>query len=603
MGAVCSTNGEDALHSQLKRATMPKCNDLHRPAPVVDTSAPTGQEDIVLDVHSWEAALVEHHLALRRFVSEWMESQEQLLSLGTRNVIDGAASSDHARSNTTASLAADGKGAYWTPMQKDDLLGSNPQKRRAAPLDADQEMIVVPHRSMDTPDSCQTSNDQEMDRVRTVRSQLSMLSMDSEGEQVARTLQWLESVSLYFEGVDARLQRRFPCPLLSRIEKSSAFSTICGLIILLNALTMAVSADYEMSKSFQQGPSEALHIIELTFVGIYTLELVIRIMVKKIGFFCVTWNWFDFIIVSVGWIEVVSYYLPSLSHLRLLRMLKMMKVMRVLRVMRSLREVRLLLNSLMGSVKALFWTIVIITGMNFMFGIYFVQSLSETRYDNLEAAHGGKEALEPEQLEAVLSPWSSVMTAMYTLFKVSTGGASWGDFSDELLQLGMQTFFVFLLYMALFMFVIINAVTAVFVASTEEYANKDADSIQNEQLLRKEQYMKHVSSLYQEMVGEQSGEEEVTQDVFLEHILDPRMVSFAHSLEIETSDLVQFFDVLSSKGEQGVNIDTFVDGCIRLRGAAKSKDVYDLLIHQQTLAKEVCSIRALIEQGMPRAQR
>jgi len=170
---------------------------------------------------------------------------------------------------------------------------------------------------------------------------------------------------------------------------------------------------------------------------------------------------------------------------------------------------------------------------------------------------------------------------MYTLFKVSTGGLSWGEVSDPL---------------------ILNAVTAVFVSSTEEYASKDSDSMLNGQLLRKEQYVKQIFSLYQEMVGDRSGEGEVSKSVFMKYIHDPRMISFASSLEIDNTDFEQFLDVLSSKGEHGIDLDTFVDGCIRLRGAAKSMDVYDLLIHQQSLAKEVEFIRSLLEKLTPRAQ-
>jgi hypothetical protein len=535
------------------------------------------------DVHPLDAALVEHNLALRKFVSEWIDSQEQLLSLGTRRVIDAcAASSTHASSNADVS-AADGSNFCRKPMQtKPRSLWS----QKLSPVVANHETHEVAEEPMDMSEEQQEEQQLEShngDGASTSATQ----------HRSSRTRPKLQHSSSRI--IDAT-ENRFDCPLIRRIESSSIFNTVCGLVIVLNAVTMAAAADYDM-RHFQQPGNQVLKIVEVVFVAIYTVEIATRIVARKLAFFQVAWSWFDIIIVSVGWIEVASAYLPSFTQLRLLRILKMVKVMRVLRVMRSFREVRLLLNSLMGSVKPMFWTMLIITGMNFMFGIYFVQSLATFRHDSWKT--GGR--IDAEQLGVLVGPWNSVMQAMYTLSKVSTGGLSWGDVSDPLLEMGWQTFAIFVFYMTLFMFVIFNAVTSVFVASTEEYAAKDSHSMLHEQLSNKDQYVMQVFSLYGDILGD-STSGEVTKSQFLNHIHDPRMSDFAKSLEIDTLDLEQFFDVLSLKGKRGVDLDTFVDGCIRLRGTAKSMDVYDLLIHQQSLAKEVDSIRYLLEQRVPKGQ-
>merc|ERR1711974_99235 len=133
----------------------------------------------------------------------------------------------------------------------------------------------------------------------------------------------------------------------------------------------------------------------------------------------------------------------------------MLKVMRVLRIMRGLREVRLLLNSLMGSVKPLIWTIVMIATINFMFGICFVQAAAGHRQDrwkdpsNLQRDGSIVESMETEEEKVLYQHWASVQEAMYTLFKVSTGGQSWGEVADPMLLVGGQNFAIFLLYMVL----------------------------------------------------------------------------------------------------------------------------------------------------------
>jgi len=203
--------------------------------------------------------------------------------------------------------------------------------------------------------------------------------------------------------------------------------------------------------------------------------------------------------------------------------------------------------------------------------------------------------LESEQLETLFEAWRSVPQAMYTLFKVSTGGVSWGEISDPLLHVpGLHIFAIFLAYIAFFMFVTTNAVTAIFVSSVEEYASKDLHTMMYDQLAAKEEYMKQVIPLFQEMDNDENGD--VTRTEFAKYISYPRMMAFATSLDINTMDLDQFFDVLSCRGEMSVDLDTFVDGCIRLRGSARSMDVMDVLIHQRSLAEQVCCIRSLLEQ-------
>merc|ERR1712160_76935 len=69
----------------------------------------------------------------------------------------------------------------------------------------------------------------------------------------------------------------------------------------------------------------------------------------------------------------------------------------------------------------------------------------------------------------------------------------------------------------------------------------------------------------------------ITYDEFIIALEDPSMVSFALEMGIDLPDIKQFFAVLSSNGQRGVDLETFVVGCIKLKGAAKSMDLMDLV--------------------------
>merc|ERR1719469_1414146 len=51
------------------------------------------------------------------------------------------------------------------------------------------------------------------------------------------------------------------------------------------------------------------------------------------------------------------------------------------------------------------------------------------------------------------------------------------------------------------------------------------------------------------------------------------------SIDIESQDLDQFFCILSSNGERPVDVETFVVGCIKLKGVARAMDMVDCLIN------------------------
>ena len=63
-----------------------------------------------------------------------------------------------------------------------------------------------------------------------------------------------------------------------------------------------------------------------------------------------------------------------------------------------------------------------------------------------------------------------------------------------------------------------------------------------------------------------------------EHMEDPALQAFATSLEIEVNDLEQFFSILSSGGKRQVDLESFVVACIKMRGSARSMDLFDLLL-------------------------
>merc|ERR1711918_290432 len=97
---------------------------------------------------------------------------------------------------------------------------------------------------------------------------------------------------------------------------------------------------------------------------------------------------------------------------------------------------------------------------------------------------------------------------------------------------------------------------------------------------RKEDYINKLQVFFDEI--DEDGNCEISYDEFIKHADSPHMHAFANSLEIDLTDAKQFFQVLSNNGHRPVDIETFVVGCIKLKGMARSMDLMDLVYsHKQ----------------------
>jgi hypothetical protein len=164
---------------------------------------------------------------------------------------------------------------------------------------------------------------------------------------------------------------------------------------------------------------------------------------------------------------------------------------------------------------------------------------------------------------------------MLSLYACGTGGSNWREVAEPLRSIGLVYYYLFLVYIAFFMFVIVNTLTSLFIETTLQNAEKDRQVMVQMAIAHRKAYIENVSDLFRTIDVDRSGE--LTFAEVLEKTQDPKMVGFAASLEIEVTDVAQFFAMLSEDGLYTVDIGAFVNGCMKLRGSAKSLDLMGLI--------------------------
>ena len=83
---------------------------------------------------------------------------------------------------------------------------------------------------------------------------------------------------------------------LQRFVESKQFQNFLIFLILFNAVTLGLE-----TSDFGKANSEMMHILDTSILVLFTIELLLKLIVYKGGFFRSGWNWFDFLIVAVSW--------------------------------------------------------------------------------------------------------------------------------------------------------------------------------------------------------------------------------------------------------------------------------------------------------------
>merc|ERR1712217_73571 len=141
-------------------------------------------------------------------------------------------------------------------------------------------------------------------------------------------------------------------------------------------------------------------------------------------------------------------------------------------------------------------------------------------------------------------------------------------------------FFVFFIgYIGFFFCVVTNTITSLLVEGTISNAANDLQGIIQQELRDKDKYVRMLRKWFARADEDNSGVVSLEE---LEASLDePDMIAFVHSMGIQLLDLKQFFSMLSSSGQEEVTLETFVMGCIKMKGEAQSLDLQELLFEHR----------------------
>ena len=372
-------------------------------------------------------------------------------------------------------------------------------------------------------------------------------------------------------------------PVVERTE----FESGIGIMIALNALLMGFEVD------LAQNGDVGWIIVENFFCILWISEMVLKMKSLRWAYFTSAYNVLDFALVLLAIAEAwVIPFLPvsnvnGLGVIRIVRILRMLRLLRLIRLMKLFKNLWLIIVGFRESLSTLFWVLMLLTVVIYVFAIFLRYTLN-----CLDAFKDWDDCGEY---------FGSMPAAMYTLFQVITL-ESWSQvFARPILKVQPAFFIVFLLFLFLTTFGILNIIVGVIVENTLNAAKQNQE-LQERRLQRQlRQELESIRRLFEEADSDGSGTLE--RGEFVDILHDPVVQQTLIRMEIPIEDPSTLFDILDPQGTDSINFGSFAQGVLRVKGPPTQLDMKTMQLGVTSISRRLNKLEQNLDQAAALTQR
>mmetsp|Transcript_50641 Transcript_50641/g.151448 ORF Transcript_50641/g.151448 Transcript_50641/m.151448 type:complete len:696 (+) Transcript_50641:23-2110(+) len=384
--------------------------------------------------------------------------------------------------------------------------------------------------------------------------------------------------------------------LVRRLVRNTAFDGLCAVMILGNSVLIGWSTEHLTSPGAEE--TGWMVVLGHFFTGFFLVELILRMLPEGTLFFHFHegwfWNWFDFALVAVSIVEfLLTMNGQGGNWGGSVKTIKMLRILRLFRVFRFFKDLSLLALMVIDSMKSLGNALVMLAIIMYVFAIMFTSEA--TGYLQSVPDRTASEAA------LVWQYFGTLKATSYALLQAMLGGVSWGVLTDALLEVDLWfSAIIFFLYVFFTMLAVLNIITGVFVDNAVETARTQRDYLVQKEMEVKEMYVKEMQKLFSQMDEDQSGT--VCLEEVKEYFQDPHVKSYFTALGLDPHDSERLFTLLDDDGSGDVGVNEFINGCLRLKGQARSIDIYALLVQGNRLENKLREVMDNLPRSFRKSQ-
>lgn len=382
--------------------------------------------------------------------------------------------------------------------------------------------------------------------------------------------------------------------LAYKFVRSWQFSATSYIAILVNSLFIGVNMQMQMDAVMNgRGvqTEEWSQVVEHVFVVFFTFELLCKVLAEDFYVFLGSdwqWNMLDAFLVFAALLQLLmdELYGGDTLNLTLSRTIKLFRITRVLRIVRIVRVIqslRVMIFAIFRSLDILFWVLAVLLFFKYVFAMVFMHGTIS--YVDSNPSGGTTLTIDEQQFwddgqqhfDYLRTSWGSIERAIVTLFESITGGRDWGEVYHSLVKIGVVYGIMFLFYIYFMVFLVLNVVIGTVVDVTSGVAARDRDRMVEDEMKALKDYASDIKEFFRQADADSSGQ--LSWEEFRIHLDDDRVKAYFQTLDLDIRQAHILFKLLDCNDNGEVGIEEFLDGCLRLRGQAKSLDL-NLVIYQ-----------------------
>jgi len=377
--------------------------------------------------------------------------------------------------------------------------------------------------------------------------------------------------------------------------RSGFFQCCCTGAIVLNTLFIGYSTNSSLAHALSTPPKADPAWFEQcnqAFVVFYCIEITLRLMASGWGF-CTgsdrKWHMFDTVLVLLSLAEELVQGMGTTTggFLRGMRVLRMFRLLRLTGVMHYFRDLRVMTCSIMQSLGSLSWALILLLFIMYFFTIILMQGA-------ITCLEGPEVDGEPgSTCDGIVLWYGSVVNTMYTLLASITGGVDWADAVRPLENVSLVYRLLYSFYMVFVVIGVLNVLTGIFVERACELSGLDRDLVIQSELKRNETFLIEMKKIFEEADADGSGS--VSWEEFKGYLENENVKAYLSAQQLDAFDARTLFDILNEGNGNEMNIETFVVGCQRLKGMAKSVDVVAVLQETRSVSRKLKALTRQLE--------
>jgi len=378
--------------------------------------------------------------------------------------------------------------------------------------------------------------------------------------------------------------------------RSAGCRAVCSIVILANAIFMGLHAQERLQAILVSNGElpDAWEHAETGFAIFFIVELFLRVLGEGRGFLNTEeapWNLFDAFLVLLSIVDNIMTRIAGSSTLnftfaRTLRIFRFARILRIVRVMRFFYSFRLMVYAVIYSIVSLLWVFVMLLFVMYFFAIFFLNGVGEYFKD-------GVRSTEDDFVQHLLKCFGTVPNALLSLFMGISGGIDWIELKEPLAEVNSIYGWVFLFYIFFMIFGVLNVVVASFVDSASQISRKDRELVTQNEMERQKQYAANIRRFFHE--ADVDGTGTLSWEEFEDYLHNPKVQAYFQSFELDVSQARTLFKLLDLDESNDVGIDEFVEGCMRMKGPARSIDVNMLLYESEKMIDRTVEFMAYVE--------